>query len=109
MNVFDQLKAQMRGTPAEPLPANAVVIDVRSPAEFTMGHVEGALNIPVEAITAQTLAPLSDKTQTLVVYCASGMRSGYARSMLMQMGYTNVVNAGTPYETAQMTNKPLVR
>lgn len=109
MNVFDQLKAQMRGTPTEPLPENTLVIDVRSPAEFSMGHVEGALNIPVENISAQTTQALSDKSQTLVLYCASGMRSGYARSMLMQMGYTNVVNAGTPYETAQLVNKPLVR
>ena len=109
MNLFVQLKAQMRGTPSEALPENALIIDVRSAGEFAMGHVEGALNIPVESISPHNLASLQDKTQTLVVYCASGMRSGYARTMLMQMGYTNVINAGTPYETAQMTHKPLVR
>lgn len=109
MNVFDQLKAQMRGTPTEPLPESTLVIDVRSPAEFSMGHVEGALNIPVENISAQITQSLSDKNQTLVVYCASGMRSGMARSMLMQLGFVNVVNGGNAYETAQLVNKPLVR
>ena len=113
MSVFDQLKAQMRGTPSEPLPENALVIDVRSPAEFAMGHVEGALNIPVEAIAPQNLAALNalndDKARTLVLYCASGMRSAYARNALMQLGYTHVINGGTAHETAQLTGKSLVR
>ena len=109
MNVFEQLKAQMRGTPIEPLPENTLIIDVRSSGEFAMGHVEGALNIPVELISPHNLASLQDKSQTLVLYCASGMRSGYARTMLMQMGYANVINASTPYEAAQLTHKPLVR
>ncbi len=109
MSVFDQLKAQMRGTPSEPLPENALVIDVRSPAEFAMGHVEGALNIPVEAIAPQNLTALDDKARTLVLYCASGMRSAYARNALMQLGYSKVINGGTAHETAQLTGKSLVR
>ena len=112
MNVFDQLKAQMRGTPSGELPADALVIDVRSPAEFGMGHVEDALNLPVEAISAQTVATidaLHDKNRTVIVYCASGMRSAYARTALMQMGYANVVNGGTAYETAELTKRSLVR
>ena len=112
MNVFDQLKAQMRGTPSEPLPDNVLVMDVRSPAEFGMGHVEDALNLPVEAISPQTVATidaLHDKNRTVIVYCASGMRSAYARTALMQMGYANVVNGGTAYETAELIKKSLVR
>ena len=109
MNVFDQLKAQMRGTPCEPLPENTLVVDVRSPAEFAMGHVEGALNIPVEVIAPHNLAALDNKTRTIVVYCASGMRSAYARSALMQLGYSNVINGGTAHETAQLVGKAVVR
>ena len=108
MDVFDQLKAQMRGIPSE-IPQDAIVIDVRSPAEFQMGHVEGALNIPVEIISPQNIAPLNDQNQTIIVYCASGMRSAYARTMLMQLGYTNVINGGTAHETAELTQKSLVR
>lgn len=112
MNVFEQLKAQMRGTPSAELPTDTLVIDVRSPAEFGMGHVEDALNLPVEAISPQTVTSvdaLKDKDRTIILYCASGMRSAYARTALMQMGYTNVVNGGTAYETAQLTRKQLVR
>lgn len=112
MSVFDQLKAQMRGTPSEPLPDNTLVIDVRSPAEFAMGHVEGALNVPVEAIAPQNLTALdalNDKSHTLVLYCASGMRSAYARTALMQLGYSHVINGGTAHETAQLIGKSLVR
>lgn len=112
MDVFDQLKAQMRGTPSGELPADTLVIDVRSPGEFGMGHVEGALNVPVEAFSPQTVASvdaLKDKNRTIIVYCASGMRSAYARTALMQMGYANVVNGGTAYETAELVQKALVR
>ena len=112
MSVFDQLKAQMRGTPSEPLPDNTLVIDVRSPAEFAMGHVEGALNLPVETISQQTVAAidaLHDKNRMIIVYCASGMRSAYARTTLMQLGYSHVINGGTAHETAQLIGKSLVR
>ena len=107
MNLFDQLKAQMRGTPSEALPENALIIDVRSAGEFAMGHVEGALNIPVESISPHNLASLQDKTQTLVVYCASGMRSGYARTMLMQMGYTNVISMDGGWAAWQESGAPV--
>lgn len=108
MDIFDQLKAQMRGTPSNPIPNDAIIIDVRSAGEFSMGHIEGALNIPVEAITPQTVSSLSNKEQTIVVYCASGMRSAYARNALMQMGYTHVINGGNALETAQLTGKSIV-
>ena len=108
MDVFDQLKTQMRGIPNE-IPQDAIVIDVRSPAEFQMGHVESALNIPVEMISPQNIVPLNDKNQTIIVYCASGMRSAYARTMLMQLGFTNIINGGTAHETAELTQKNLVR
>ena len=109
MDVFDQLKAQMRGIPSE-IPKGAIVVDVRSTAEFQMGHVEGALNIPVEMISPQNIAPLNnDQNQTIIVYCASGMRSAYARTMLIQLGFTNVINGGTAHETAELIQKNLVR
>ena len=108
MNVFDQLKAQMRGTPAEPLPADALIIDVRSPAEFAMGRVQDAINLPLDAISATNTKGFTDKEQTIVVYCASGMRSGAARGMLMQLGFNNVINGGNAYETAELTGKKIV-
>lgn len=69
------------------------VVDVRSPEEFRMGHVPGAINLPVDNLQA---APrlLADKGAELYLYCASGARSAMAASMLKRMGYTNCHNAG---------------
>jgi phage shock protein E len=69
-----------------------VVVDVRSPQEFAEGHLPGALNISVEAPDfAERIAELDPMTQTLV-YCRSGRRSTIAADLMVQSGFTNVVN-----------------
>ena len=71
------------------------IIDVRTPAEFAAGHVDGAINIPLEVI-GQQITSLKDlkKDSTIVLYCRSGKRSEAARATLAGQGYTKVVNAG---------------
>lgn len=64
----------------------ALLLDVRSPAEFAAGHLPGALNVPVQNLSGQ-LDRLSTN-QPIVVYCASGARSGQARRFLRRKGYT---------------------
>lgn len=66
----------------------AVLIDVRTPSEYEAGHIEGAVNVPLN-----TLAQSLDKVATdkpVVVYCASGLRAGMATSVLRSLGYSNV-------------------
>ncbi len=63
----------------------ALLIDVRSPGEFAGGHLAGAVNIPVDTIGARA-EELAKKRKKLVVYCASGMRSGSAASALKRAG-----------------------
>ena len=73
---------------------DATVIDVRTPAEFAAGHVEGAENIDVSAATfEQQLADL-DKDGEYVVYCQSGNRSADAAAKMADLGFTDVVDAG---------------
>lgn len=76
----------------------ALLIDVRSNAEFKLGHVEGAVNIPHAAIGSQKelLKQLTkgNKNKTIVVYCKSGKRAGKAKEALQNLGYTNIVNHG---------------
>ena len=64
----------------------AVIIDVRTPKEYKQGHVATAQNIPIEVIT-KTLAPIP-KGKEIVVYCASGNRSGTVANILRQNGWT---------------------
>ena len=72
----------------------ATLIDVRSPAEFSSGHIDGALNIPLGAIPHE-VGKLGAKDKPVIVYCASGTRSAMARSRLKSIGFTQVFNLGS--------------
>ena len=65
--------------------AGAQLLDVRSPAEFRAGAIPGAKNISVQALSGRLKELAKDKP--VVVYCASGMRSASAVSILKQGGY----------------------
>ena len=67
------------------------VIDVRTPKEFGEKHVDGAENVPVDAIADHDFGP---KDQVLVVYCGSGKRSAKAAADLKAKGYTKVYDLG---------------
>lgn len=60
--------------------SGALLLDVRTPAEFASGHVEGALNIPVQALE-QRMSELP-KTKQIIVYCRSGRRSAAATALI---------------------------
>lgn len=65
-----------------------VIIDVRSNAEYLEGHVEGAVNIPLDTINEIDY----DKDTTIILYCATGVRSLEAAKKLNEMGYTHIYN-----------------
>jgi phage shock protein E len=77
----------------EKIAAGAKVVDVRSPAEFADGAYPGAINIPLPALPAR-MGELGPKDKPVVLYCASGARSGQAMRFLKQNGFADVVNAG---------------
>lgn len=67
-----------------------VVLDVRTPGEFSRGKLAGSINCSVEQVgqSVETLIP--NKKQKIYVYCLSGARSSVAVETMMRMGYTNV-------------------
>ncbi len=71
------------------------VIDVRSKLEFWLGHLPGAVNIPVDDLPhgLDALAGVTPESRILV-YCASGMRSAQAAAILGQAGYKRVTDGG---------------
>ena len=72
----------------------AIVIDVRSTGEYASGHIKGSINIPVTKL-AQNLNKLKDKKKPIITCCASGARSGSAKSILKASGYVNTYNGGS--------------
>jgi NADPH-dependent 2,4-dienoyl-CoA reductase/sulfur reductase-like enzyme/rhodanese-related sulfurtransferase len=87
----------------EQLPdTQALLLDVREPAEFTAGHVEGALNIPLPQLRARLGELPGDRE--IWVYCAAGQRSYYALRILRQHGYScarNLSGGFTSYQQFQ--------
>ena len=71
----------------------AVVLDVRSNAEFSGGSIKNSINVPLNEIENH-LSKLKDKDKCIICCCASGMRSGVAKGILKSKGYTNVHNGG---------------
>lgn len=71
----------------------AIILDVRSKAEYLGGHIKGSTNIPVDTLR-NNLFKLKDKNQPIITCCASGMRSASAKSILKSNGYSQVYNGG---------------
>ncbi len=85
---------------AEAVKQGALLIDVRSAAEFKSGSVKGAVNIPVDNLTAR-FSQIKGK-DTVIVFCRSGNRSRMAKSVLQQLGIKNVIDGGTWQSVKQL-------
>ena len=77
----------------EKIAAGARVVDVRTPAEFADGAYKGAINIPLSVLPVR-MNELEPKDKPIVLYCASGARSGQGARLLKHAGFKDVVNAG---------------
>ncbi|MFT6397187.1 MAG: rhodanese-related sulfurtransferase [Bradymonadia bacterium] len=86
-------EARVSGAEAHELVANgAQLLDVRTPGEFSGGHIDGAVNIPVQELSGR-LGELS-QAQPVVVYCRSGARSSNAARSLQAAGFEAVHDLG---------------
>jgi phage shock protein E len=93
--IVPRLLAGPRAPPAlveQKLAAGATIVDVRSPVEFSSGAHPRAVNIPLHELGSR-LAEIP-RGRPVVLYCASGMRSGQAVRVLTRAGFADVVNAG---------------
>ena len=63
----------------------AVIIDVRTPGEFSAGHIKDAINIPLDNLRLK-INDIKKKQNVVITCCASGMRSGSATSLLKHAG-----------------------
>ena len=70
----------------------AVIVDVRSAAEFKSGHIPGSMNIPLPDIQ-RSISKLN-KEKPVITCCASGIRSASAKSILKANGFKEVHNGG---------------
>lgn len=96
--MLDKLKKLLGLEPApalnELIAKGAVILDVRTKGEYQSGNVKGSLNIPLDQLSS-SMGKLKDKERAIITCCASGMRSGSAKSFLRSHGYKTVHNGGS--------------
>lgn len=74
-----------------------VYLDVRTKDEFELGSIPGAVNIPIDDLRENL--HLLNKSDTIVAFCAVGLRGYLAARILMQNGFENVFNLNGGYKT----------
>ena len=92
-----EAKARMEKNP------HAIVLDVRTEAEYKGGHIKGAVLLPLDRLEAEAESVLPDKNAEILIYCRSGKRSAEAGEIMSALGYKNIADFGGillwPYET----------
>ncbi len=80
----------------------ALVIDVRTAAEFASGHLPNTINLPLDEIESSLPRRVRDKNQVLLLHCQSGTRGGVARRKLIALGYRKTFNLGSYLQAARI-------
>jgi sulfur-carrier protein adenylyltransferase/sulfurtransferase len=94
----------------------AAFLDVRERGEWDEGHIPGAVHIPRGSLESRVEGFVPDRSQPIVLYCASGSRSALAARTLAELGYEHVVSLaggftdwkrnGFPFEVPKALDEP---
>lgn len=87
--------------------ADIQLIDVRTPEEFTQGHLEGALNYDINSEEFESQISTLDKHKPVMVYCLSGGRSASAAQLMAGKGFVEVYNMQGGIMKWNAANKPM--
>ena len=87
----------------------AVIVDVRTEAEFAAGHLANARNIPLAKIQGEDDPLKKQRRKTLLAVCDSGLASSRAATVLRKAGYENVFSLKGGLRSWQQDNLPLVK
>lgn len=90
--------------------ASSLILDVREPAEFTAGHLPGAINIPRGVLEFKIGAHpdfQGKQSADIVVYCQTGGRSALATLALNQLGYANATSMAGGFQAWTEQGLPL--
>ena len=74
--------------------SSALLVDVRSPAEYNEKHLANSLNLPLGDLSEELVLAKcgNNKSQAIILVCASGMRSKQAAEKLVSFGFSNISN-----------------
>ncbi len=87
----------------------ALLLDVRSQAEFDGGHILDARHVPQDQLAGSTETLKKYRDKVVITCCESGMRSGAAARALRAQGFTKVVNLQGGLQAWRSENLPIVK
>jgi len=87
------------------------IADVRRPAEWEEGHIEGALLLPLNRLAPSILGGTAqlDPARPIAVHCKSGYRSAIAASLLRRAGFRQVVNVAGGFDAWKAAGLPVAQ
>lgn len=86
---------------------NITLKDVRTPGEFSEGHIKGAINADWNGGVFESAVAGYDKSKSYYVYCRSGHRSGLAAEWMRAHGFKNVVELSGGISAWQSDGMPV--
>lgn len=88
-------------------PIPFLFLDVRTPGEYSEGHIQGSVLIPVQELAGRLSKVPKDKR--VYVYCLTGIRSVKASNMLVAAGFTNIENVEGGIDAWKAAGFPIVK
>lgn len=79
------------------------LVDVRTPEEYSLGTIDGAVNIPLDDLRGR-LGEI-DRDSDVIVFCAVGLRGYLAQRILLGRGYRRVRNLAGGYKTYSLATQ----
>jgi len=111
---FNELMREARGSVREIFPAEAArlaasgvrLIDIRELHEWDEGHIPGALHIPRAYLEMEIEGAVADRTEPVILYCATGVRSLLGGQQLRAMGYASPISMAGGFEMWKAEGRP---
>src|SRR5579859_5322888 len=94
---------------AKPEHQEVVLVDVREKYEWNEGHLPGAIHVPRGFLELQIEEAVPDKSKTVLLYCAGGVRSLMAGKTLQDMGYQNAISMSGGFGQWKAAGLPFVQ
>jgi len=89
--------------------ADFVILDVRTPEEFAEGHIDGAVNLDVQARDFEKKLRVLDRKKSYLVYCRTGNRSRKATVAMEALGFRSIFHMNEGIVKWKQQNLPLTR
>lgn len=84
-----------------------VILDVRTPAEFSEGHIQGAINIDYYGSDFKKNLSALDKGVQYLIHCRSGARSGRSLPIMQSVGLVNIIHMDNGFNSWKTAGLPV--